>query len=119
MAKKANEEQDTFDEVVKAIDANEVEPDKHLSIDIDQSLRDAICAAQLTGKPSSVTITIKVKKNNRRLQFAANVKATLPRVPTPVVELYADAEGNVSNRDPAQGRFTFNEQSEFKPKEEI
>lgn len=40
------EQPDTFDAVIEAIDSMESEPDRHLSIQIDRSLRDAIRAAQ-------------------------------------------------------------------------
>lgn len=101
-------EQDTFSDVVQAIDALEVEPDRHLSIQIDNSLRDAICAAQSSNQKASVTIVIKVTPGvERRVSFAANVNAKLPRPPLSGVTLYADADGNVHRQDPAQTRLDF------------
>ena len=44
MAKPAEEPQDTFNDIVEAIDALETEAYRHLSIQIDNSLRDAIRA---------------------------------------------------------------------------
>lgn len=104
MSKKAaGEDQDTFASVIEAIDAVEVEPDRHLSIQIDKSLRDAIRAAQGSGQPAGVTITVKVKPGpDRRVSFAANVNAKLPRPPVSAVTLYADEAGNIHKSDPAQ-----------------
>lgn len=102
------DEQDTFDQVIQAIDSTESEPERHLSIQIDNSLRDAIRAAQASGQKSSVTIAVKVVPGpDRRVTFAANVKAQLPRPPVSGVTLYADADGNVHRSDPAQQRLQF------------
>lgn len=103
-------EQDTFDHVIEAIDALETEPDRHLSIQIDNSLREAILAAKTSGKPAGLTIAIKVTPTpgeQRRLQFSASVSAKLPRPPVSAVTLYADADGNVHRSDPAQQRLRF------------
>lgn len=102
------EEQNTFDDVIAAIDATESEAERHLSIQIDDSLRDAIRAAQTSGRPAGVTIAIKVQPGpDRRVSFAANVAAKLPRPPVTAVTLYADADGNVHKSDPAQQRLQF------------
>lgn len=93
----------TFDEVVEAIDSLESEPDRHLSIQIDKSLRDAIKAAQTSGQSADVTIKIKVKPEaGRRVGFSANVSAKLPRPPVSGVTLFADIDGKVHKADPAQ-----------------
>lgn len=100
--------QDTFNDVIAAIDANESEPDRHLSIQIDNSLRDAIRAAQNSGQPASVTIVVRVKREiDRRVGFSATVAAKLPRPPLSGVTLYADDDGNVHKSDPAQMRIDF------------
>lgn len=101
-------EQDTFDEVVAAIDSAEVDPDRHVSIQIDKSLRDAIRAAQSSGQASGVTIAVKVKPGpDRRVSFAMNVSAKLPRPPVAAVTLYADASGGLHTSDPTQLRMDF------------
>lgn len=108
MPKEKAEEQDTFNDVIAAIDANESEPERHLSIQIDNSLRDAIRAAQSSGQPASVTIVVKVKREvDRRVGFSATVAAKLPRPPLSGVTLYADADGNIHKSDPAQMRMPF------------
>lgn len=97
--------QDTFTNIVDAIDSLETEAERHLSIQIDNSLRDAIRAAQNSGQGASVTIVVKVKPGlERRVSFAANVNAKLPRPPLAGVTLYADNDGNVHKSDPAQLR---------------
>ena len=102
------EEQDTFNEIIEAIDALESEPSRHISIQIDQSLREAILAAQNSGKAAAVTIKIAVKPGpERRVNFAADVNAKLPRPPVSGVTLYADAKGGLHKSDPAQMRMSF------------
>lgn len=99
------ESQDTLDEVIAAIDAAEVDPDRHLSIQLDKSLREAIQASQASNQPASVTLTVKLKSEaGRRVTFTANVNAKLPRPPVSGVTLFADANGAVHNSDPAQLR---------------
>ena len=109
MATKAEKaDQDTFDEVVSAIDAAEVDPDRHVSIQIDKSLREAVRAAQSSGQPSAITIQVKVKPGpDRRVSFGMNVSAKLPRPPVAAVTLYADAGGGLHSSDPAQLRMDF------------
>jgi hypothetical protein len=97
------DEQDTFDEVLKAIDASEFEPDRHISIQLDRSLREAIQAAQTSNKPASVTIAINVRPGpDRRVEFAAKVTSKLPKPPTNAVTLFADANGTLHKSDPRQ-----------------
>lgn len=106
------EEQDTFNEIIEAIDALEVDPDRHLSIQIDQSIREAIQAAQTSGQPSEVMVKVKMKSGpDRRMDFSANVSAKLPRPKVSAVTLYADASGGIHKSDPAQLRMKFNELS--------
>jgi hypothetical protein len=103
-----DEDQDTFKDIVEAIDALETEADRHLSIQIDKSLRDAIRAAQNSGQPADVTIKVNVKPGpERRVSFAAKVAAKLPRPPVSAVTLYADLDGNVHKSDPQQLRMPF------------
>lgn len=111
MTEKKHEEQDTFDEVIQAIDQMESEPDRHISIQIDKSLRDAIQAAQKSGQPAGVTITLKVKREaERRMSFSATVTAKLPRPPVAGITLFADMDGHVHKSDPAQLKMPFSTQ---------
>lgn len=103
-----DELQDTFASIVEAIDSVETEAGRHLSIQIDATIRDAIRAAQTSGQPATVTIQLKAKSGpDRRMSFSATVNAKLPRPPVSAVTLYADAEGNVHRSDPAQQRLPF------------
>lgn len=111
-------EQDTFDEVMTAIDAAEVDPDRHVSIQIDRSLREAIRAAQTSGQASGVTIGVKVKPGpDRRVSFAMNVSAKLPRPPVAAVTLYADAGGGLHASDPAQLKMDLQRATHTNPEE--
>lgn len=105
---KPTDEQDTFNQILEAIDALETEEERHLSIQIDKSLRDAIRAAQNSGQPAEVTVKVKVKTGpERRINFSANVSAKLPRPPVSGVTLYADLDGRVHKSDPAQLKMPF------------
>lgn len=119
MPKKPEEQQDTLDEVIKAIDAAEVDPDRHLSLQLDKSLREAIRASQASNQPASVTLTVKMKAEaGRRVAFSANVNAKLPRPPVSGVTLFADANGTVHNSDPKQLRMQLDQLSNPTPNEE-
>ena len=108
MSKTKPKDQDTFRAIVDAIDSMEVEPDRLLSIQLDKSVRDAICAAKHSGQAASVSVTVKVRPGaDRRMSFSASVQAKLPRPPVSAVALYADEEGHVHRSDPAQGRLPF------------
>lgn len=102
------DENDTFQSVIEAIDTQEIEADRHLSIQIDRSLRDAIRAAQNSGQKAEVTVKVSVKPGpERRVNFAAHVSAKLPRPPVSAVTLYADEDGHVHRSDPAQRTLDF------------
>lgn len=110
MPREKDEEQEkgTFEQVIEAVDAMEVEEERHLSVMLDRSIRDAIRAAQSSGTPASVTMVIKIKPSEgRRLSFLASVNAKLPRPPVSGVVLYADEAGHVHRSDPQQGRLPF------------
>lgn len=110
-AKKKDEEQDTLATIIEAIDSQESDPDRHVSIQLDRSIREAVKAAQTSGKPASVSFKLNVKTGpEKRVSFSADVTAKLPRPPVSGVTLYADAEGNVLKSDPRQTKFPFNQQ---------
>jgi hypothetical protein len=84
MGNAAEEEIGTFEEVIQAIDELEVDPDRHLSIQMDNSLREAIRAAQTMGRKAEVSVKVKVTPGpDRRVVFSADVTAKLPRRPSP------------------------------------
>jgi hypothetical protein len=102
------DDKNTLAAIIAAIESTETEPSRHLSIQIDDSLRDAIRAAQSSGQPADVTLKIKVKPGpDRRVSFTAGLSAKIPRPPVSAVTLYADEEGNVHRSDPAQLRMPF------------
>lgn len=99
------EETSAFQEIVAAIEAIETEAERHLSIQIDGSLRDAIRAAQTSGQKASVTITVKVIPGpDRRVTFSANLASKLPKPPLATATLFADQSGKLHRSDPAQLR---------------
>lgn len=99
------EEQDTFDHILTAIDSSEPDPERHISLQIDGALRDAICAAQASNSKAGVTIKVTIiPKQERRLVFACTVDAKLPRPPVNAATLYADGSGALFKSDPAQLR---------------
>lgn len=104
--KKRQQEQDTYDLIVQACEQQEVDPDRHISLQIDDSLRQGIVAAMYTGKKATVTITVDIVPGagaNRRVGFAMKHKATIPKAPVPMVEMFADKDtGKLFRADPAQ-----------------
>lgn len=62
---KRPEEQDTFDQVIKAIDDTETAPERHLSIQMDKAVRDAILAARESGQKASITLQLRVQPEVR------------------------------------------------------
>lgn len=104
--------QETFQLVVQAIDASEHDPDRHLSVQIDDCIRDAVLAAQTAGESATVTIKVKVEPGvERRVTFTASVKAQLPRPPVPGATLYADRAGGLHQSDPKQTAFDLTNRS--------
>ncbi len=108
--KRPAEPQDTFDFAIRMCEQTETDPDRHISILIDDALRDAVMAAMATGRKAKVTITLTVTPNPdfrvaRDVAFSAGVKADLPRAPIPAVRVFADREtGELSVADPNQGK---------------
>lgn len=92
-----------FNDVLKAIESVETEPDRHLSIQIDGRLRDVIRAVRASNKPGKVTVEIKVTPGpDGRQTFSGGVKATIPNPPTNSVTLWTDDVGDLHRSNPAQ-----------------
>lgn len=101
MTKAAQDRQDTFLIILKALDAAETDPDRHISIQIDDALRDAIKAAQTSGEVANVSIKIKVKPGpDRRVHFIPSVKGQLPRPPVPAAYLVRGPRGWAAQQRP-------------------
>lgn len=100
--------QDTFDFIIQQVEKMETDPDNHISIQLDDTLRDAIVAAMATGKKNTVTIKINVIpaadfRVARDVGFTCEVKADIKRAPIPGVRVFADREtGHLSVADPNQ-----------------
>lgn len=108
MADETDEEKDLFSQIIEAIDDAEVEPDRHVSIQLETSLKDAIHAARMSGKKAIVTVKVHVKpEHERRVQFSATVDAKLPRPSVSAATLFADDRCQLHRSDPAQLRMTF------------
>lgn len=102
------EEQGTFTEVVRAIDAQEMEPERHIAVQMDEAVREAILAARGSGKNASVTVKLNVVPGiDRRVSFSAVVSSKLPKPSANLVTLFSDAEGNLHRQDPNQTRLDF------------
>jgi hypothetical protein len=103
-----DEDLGTFLEVIRAIDAAEVEPDKHCAVQMDDAVRDAIKAARKSGKAAEVTVKVKVTPGpERRVGLSVAVAKKLPMAPIQPVMRYADADGSLHDSDPEQGKFPF------------
>jgi nitrous oxide reductase accessory protein NosL len=92
-----------FAQTIAAIDRVETDPERHLSIQIDAGVRDAVNAAKASGKKAKFTIEVIVEPHaGSRIQLQVTVKSTLPKPPTSAVVLYTDDMGRLHNADPAQ-----------------
>lgn len=72
-------------------------------------LREATQAVKLTGRPASVTVTIKisqVKNNARMLQIGDNVTAKIPEEKSDSI-WFTDDEGGLHRNDPDQLRMDY------------
>ncbi len=97
------EEIGTLQQVLRAVDETESDPARHVSIQIDDGIRDAIRACKDSGKKAKFTIEVVASPQpERRVQLGVLVKATLPKPPTSAVVLYADDMGSLHRSDPAQ-----------------
>ena len=70
-----------------------------------QRLAEIVQAVDETGKPGSLTITIKVKpeKGGGSLKnLAVDVKAKIPEIDLPEGIFYSDADGDLHRSDPKQ-----------------
>jgi hypothetical protein len=102
---KKEDEQNTLDEILKHLDANEVEPDRHLSIQVDRGLREMVSACRSSGKKATLTLTFEATiVQGRRVQVAGSFKTQLPKPGVAPIQLYADEDGSLHTSDPAQLR---------------
>lgn len=102
------EEIGTFEQVMLAIDETENDPSRHLSIQLDTSMQDAIRSARVSGQPATVTIKVKVRPGpESRVEFSATVDAKLPRPPVNAVTLFADDGGGLHKSNPKQEKLPF------------
>lgn len=76
---------------------------RHLSIQIDADIRNAIAAAENTGKAASVTIKLTFSPKGEMLEVTGSSVAKLPKAPAPTVMLYADG-GELFNHNPKRAR---------------
>lgn len=109
-AKKPTSGQDTYDFIIQQIERMETDPDRHVSILIDNALREAVTAAMANGKKNTVTIKIGIVPSSdyrvaRDVGFTCAVKADIARAPIQAVRVFADREtGELSVADPNQGK---------------
>ncbi len=100
-----NDSDNEFDRVIGEIDRLEVEPDRHLSMQLDKEVRAITRAAKAAGKPAMLKLTIKATPGpDRRVVFSASFASTLPKPSANAVTLYADEDGAIHQSDPLQIR---------------
>lgn len=95
------EELDPFARVVHEIDRTEVEPRRHLSVQMDLDVRAMIRAAQESGQSASVTIKLVAKRKGDMIEVSGASTAKLPKPAAGTVRLYADDEGELFNHNPS------------------
>lgn len=77
---------------------------RHLSIQIDADIRNAVAAAENTGKVASVTIKLNFNPKGEMIEVSGSSAAKLPKAPAPTVMLYADESGDLFNHNPKRAR---------------
>lgn len=90
-----------FDRVIREIDRIEVEPDRHLTIQIDRDVRDMIRAANLSGQSASVTIKLVAKRKGELVEITGVSTAKLPKPAPGSVRMYADEYGDLYDHNPS------------------
>jgi len=89
--------------VLAAVDRAETDPERHIQIQVEESLAKAIQAVKTTGDEAKVTLIIKVfPDQGSRVTFSARCEEKLPRAPTSTVTLFTDKAGNLLDSDPQQ-----------------
>lgn len=89
--------------VLAAVDRAETDPERHIQLQIEESLAKAIQAVKATGGEAKVTLSIKVfADQGSRVTFSARCEEKLPRAPTSTVTLFTDKAGNLLDSDPQQ-----------------
>lgn len=97
-----------FEQILDAIDGAEPDGDRHVMVQVNRSLGEAIRAANASGKKATVTLKLEIKPSiDRRVVCAAAVDAKLPRPPVGSVNLFHDAMGNLYPSDPQQMKMQF------------
>jgi hypothetical protein len=95
-----DEKQGPFDNVIRQIDRIEVEPERHLSIQIDNDVRAMIRSATQTGQAASVTIKLVAKRKGELIEITGTCTPKLPKPPVGSVRMYADEFGDLFNHNP-------------------
>lgn len=95
------ETEGAFNRIVAEIDRPETDPARHLSIELDEAIREITRAAAAAGKSATLTLTLTVKPGpeNRR-EWTHDVKKKIPRLPRAAIVLYADQEGEPYDHNP-------------------
>jgi hypothetical protein len=94
------DEMEPFERVVYEIDRTETEPNRHLSIQIDNYVQQMVRAAQDSGQAASVTIKLVAKRKGEMIELTGNATAKLPKPAAGTVRLYADEFGNLFDHNP-------------------
>ncbi len=94
------EDMDPFERAVYEIDRIEVVPERHLSVQMDLDVRNAIRAAQQSGGTASVTVKIVVKRKGEMVEITGTSTAKLPKPAAGTVRMFADDLGDLFNHNP-------------------
>lgn len=91
-----------WNRAIARIDSMEDDPERHIALQIDRAVREAVQAAKRTGKKSSVSVKISFTPGpDRRIELSSEVKKTLPAPPTSKVSAYANPDdGSLHDFDP-------------------
>jgi hypothetical protein len=83
--------------ILAAADSAEPDPDRKVSLQIEEGLAAVTRAVKETSQDGTLVITLKVEPGaEARVGVSAKVKVTCPRPAVPSVTLYADEEGHLT-----------------------
>lgn len=80
-----------------------------------RELTRAVEAVEAGNGNATITITLKLKKDDRKITLTPGVKATIPVAAVSAAHFFVDAASRLTDEDPRQARLPFKDVSRPKP----
>jgi hypothetical protein len=75
--------------------------------ELDNGFREAVAAADLSGRKTALTLTIDVDKKGRTIAIKSDVKTKIPPPPREADIFFPDRDGNLYRQDPTIPKLPF------------